>query len=106
MEFNENGFINKVAITCHTIVNIVLLLAYTLEWVKGNRTFGYFLIIIALTVLPLIAEWAVYSKDNGSQIIRHIMALTYSTLYVFAIFTTTSLLTFVYAIPMFIAITI
>ncbi len=106
MEFNENSFTNKVALTCHTIVNIVLFLAYTLEWVKGNRTFGYYLIIVALTIIPLIAEWIIYKRDSASPIIRHVMGFTYSTLYIFAIFTTTSLLTFVYAIPMFIAITI
>ncbi|MBR1929945.1 MAG: hypothetical protein IJ833_00510, partial [Lachnospiraceae bacterium] len=106
MNFNEKEFANRVALTCHTIVACVLLLAYMLEWLKGARTLGYILIVFLLTAVPVAAEWIIRSKNREGVIIRHVMAITYSILYIFAIFTTNSILTFVYAIPMFVAITI
>ena len=105
MKFNEKEYVNRVAITCHTIVAAVLLLAYIMEWIKGARTMGYMVIVFVFLALPVIFEWILHKKSPDNVYTRHIMALTYSTFYIFAIFTTNSMLTFVYAIPMFVAIT-
>ncbi len=106
MKFNEKSYTNRMAIICHTIVDVVLLLAYLLEWIKDSRSLGYTLIMAAFTIIPVVTEWIIWRKNPDSAVIRHVMASTYSVMYIFAIFTTNSILTFTYAIPMFIAITI
>ena len=106
MKYSEKAYINRMAITCHTIVDAVLFVAYLLEWVKGSRTLGYFLLMAAFFVIPVVIEWIIYRRNPDSMVVRHIMGFTYSAMYILAIFTTNSILTFTYAIPMFVAITI
>ena len=106
MEFSEKVFANRVAMVCHTIVACAMVLAYGVEWIKGARTLGYAMIVFVVMVGSVVAEWMVFHRDPENVWIRHIMAITYSSFYLFAIFTTNSLLAFVYAIPMYVAITI
>ncbi|MGN0168473.1 MAG: methyl-accepting chemotaxis protein [Acetatifactor sp.] len=104
MKFSEKLYVNKVAITGHTIIDTVLVLAYALEVVKGSRTLGYYAIFALLCVAPVVAEIVIYRKDSESSLIQHIISISYGILYLFAIFTTTSLLTCTYAFPMFMVI--
>lgn len=106
MKLTEKGYVNKIGIICHGVIDMVLLLAYLLELVKGSRTPGYFAVIAVMLVLPIVAEVVCYCKNKESMVIHHIMGVCYSTLYLFAIFTTNSQNTFVYAIPMYIVITL
>lgn len=104
MEYSEKSYINRVAITGHTIIDTVLVLAYALEMFKGSRTPGYFTVFALLCIVPVAAEIIIFRKDNESGAIKHIISISYGILYLFAIFTTTSLLTCTYAFPMFMVI--
>ena len=106
MKFSEKAYANKAAITGHTVIDVVLLAAYVIEWVKGARSGGYLLIIACFMILPLIAEWILYARDRESKVVRHIMGTTYSLFYIFAIFTTSSPVAFAYALPMYMVITL
>lgn len=100
----EMQVMNKAAVTCHTVIDIVLFAAYFLEVVKGSRTIGYFLLFSVLAIAPIVAEQIIYRMNPSSEVIRHIIGYSYSILYMFAIFTTNSVTTFVYAIPMYLTI--
>ena len=56
----EKSLINKVAILCHTVIVIVLMLAYALEVFKGSRTIGYYAVFSILAAVPVIIEWILY----------------------------------------------
>ncbi len=103
---SDKAYIHKVALRGHALIDAVLLLAYTVEWLKGSRTFGYYMVIAAFTVLPVVAEILVYCKNKENTIIRHFMGFSYSAMYIFIIFTTTSEYAFTYCIPMYILITL
>ena len=104
MNFSEKKYVNSTAIKGHTIIDTILFAAYLLEVLKGSRTIGYFAIFALLTVVPVVVEWLIYARNPESGAIKHIMGITYGILYFFVIFTTTSLLPFTYAFPMFIVI--
>ncbi len=104
MNFSERKYVNKTAIVGHTIIDSVLFLAYLLEVFKGSRTIGYFAIFAVLTAAPVVAEWMIYGRNPENGAIKHLIGISYGTLYLFVIFTTTSLLPFTYAFPMFIVI--
>lgn len=104
MNFSEKKYVNKTAIKGHTIIDSILFLAYLLEVMKGSRTIGYFAVFAVLTVVPVVVEWIIYARNPESDAIKHIIGITYGILYLFVIFTTTSLLPFTYAFPMFIVI--
>ena len=104
MNFSEKKYVNNTAIKGHTVIDSILFAAYLLEVLKGSRTIGYFAVFALLTVVPVVAEWMIYAKNPESGVIKHLMGITYGILYFFVIFTTTSLLPFTYAFPMFIVI--
>ncbi|MDE5589663.1 MAG: hypothetical protein K2J60_11090 [Acetatifactor sp.] len=102
--FSEKGHINKTALLGHTIIGVVLALAYALEFFKGSRTLGYYTVFALLCIVPVIVEQILYRKNPEDGKIQHIMGSCYGILYLFAIFTTNSLLTCMYAFPMFMVI--
>lgn len=102
--FSEKGHVNKTALLGHTIIGVVLALAYALEFFKGSRTLGYYTVFALLCIVPVIVEHILYRKDPEDGKIKHIMGVCYGILYLFAIFTTNSLLTCMYAFPMFMVI--
>ena len=102
--FSEKDHINYVATMGHTVVNTVLLLAYAVELIKGSRTPMYFTLFALLCVVPVVTEHILYRRNHEDGKIIHIIGDSYGALYLFAIFTSDSLLTFAYAFPMFLII--
>ena len=106
MGTNDTGYINKVAIGGHIALDTILLISYVVEFLKGSRTLSYFLVVAAFMIIPIAVELAIYSKKKDAASIRHILAITYGVFYLFAIFTTNSISTFVYILPFFILLTV
>lgn len=102
--FSEKGHVNRTALLGHTIIGAILFFAYALELFKGSRTVGYFTVFALLCVVPIAVEHILYRKNHEDEKIKHIMGICYGILYLFAIWTTNSLLTCMYAFPMFIVI--
>lgn len=101
MKFTEKSYINGVSSLCYTLINLTLAIAYVIEWMKGARTLGYALVILALSVLPTVTVWIAYKRNRNTRIIQHVMGVCYSAVYLFCIFTTHSETTFIYAFPMY-----
>lgn len=106
MKLSEKAYINRAALWCHTIISVVLSLAYLLELLKGSRTIGYTCVFAALCLVPIIVEWVLYKREPDSKAIMYVIGVCYSVLYVFAIFTANSVTNFVYAVPMFVVMTL
>ncbi len=101
MKFSEKEYVNRKAILGHIVVAAVLLTAYVLEFIKHSRTLGYTLISAVLFVAPVVIEGILFKKDSESVLIRHVMCVCYTVMYVFVIFTTHSVLPYVYIFPLF-----
>lgn len=106
MKLSEKAYVNKFAIMGHGIIDAILFVAYMLELLKGARSIGYFIVMVVFTVLPVLAEILIYVRNKESVVIRHVLAITYSIMYVFAIFTTNSILTFTYIFPILVVVTV
>lgn len=104
MKLSEKAYINRAAIMCHTIIDVVLTLAYMVELLKGARTLGYICIFLAICLVPVLVEWVLFKRDPDSGLIMHVIAVCYGILYAFAIFTANSITNFVYAVPMFVVL--
>ncbi|MBO4609294.1 MAG: hypothetical protein J5696_05410 [Lachnospiraceae bacterium] len=97
---------NKRLLQSATILCVLITLAYILEVVKGARTIGYTVAVIVLALGPQIAGWIVYSGNNASNLVKHIVAIGYAVMYCFVLFTTTNILVFTYVIPMLVILTL
>jgi len=106
MNFSEKKYVNRITTTCYTIINAVLLMAYVLELVKGQRTIGYFAIVLAFTVIPTALCWLFYKKNPNGDMCKHVMGYSYGAFYLFILFTSDGSMTYVYAFPMFMVITL
>lgn len=98
--FVETEFMNKRMLMGYGITALVLLLAYLVELVKGNRTPGYVAVFLAVLLIPFFAACLIYKKDKGSRILRMVAAIGYTIMYAFVLWTSVSVLSFVYIIPM------
>lgn len=97
---------NEVAMNCHCLVCSIMSVAYFLEFLKGDRTLLYVLVTIVLAMAPVAGEFISYKKMHDTKMIKHFVGIGYAILYTFVMFTTNNHFTFVYVIPMLIAITV
>ena len=104
MEYNEEYFAksaNKKAMLVWMLINIVLSVAYTIELLKGQRTMGYFIAFISMCWIPFFAGVAVLKiVGMGTKIYKDVIAVGYGIFYAFVMFTTNSVLTVMYILPL------
>ena len=105
-KMSDTARTNKIAILCHGVVDSILILSYLVEVIKGSRTILCFSIFALLAIVPVVIEIFMYRNNRDSRTIKTVLAWCYSTLYAFAIFTTHSMLTFTYIIPILLIITL
>lgn len=97
---------NTVAMNCHFLVCGIISIAYFVEFLKGDGTLLYVLATIILAMGPVVGEIICYKKQHDTKMIKHFVGIGYAFLYTFVMFTTNNHFTFVYVIPMLIAITV
>lgn len=97
---SEREFMNGRMLLGYGITAAVLFVAYLVELLKGNRTPVYVAVFSLLLLVPLVFSILAYRKDKESQLVRIIAAVGYSILYAFVLWTSFSILSFVYIIPM------
>lgn len=97
---------NTVAMNCHFLVCGIISIAYFVEFLKGDGTLLYVLATIILAMGPVVGEIICYKKQHDTKMIKHFVGTGYAILYTFVMFTTNNHFTFVYVIPMLIAITV
>ena len=98
--FVETEFMNNRMLLGYGITALVLLMAYLVELLKGNRTPGYIAVFFAVLLIPYIFTCLIYKKDKGSKTLRIVAAVGYTIMYAFVLWTSVSVLAFVYIIPM------
>lgn len=98
--FDEMEFMNGRMLIGYGITAGVLFAAYLVEWIKGNRTPGYVAVFSAFLLIPLALTFFLYRREKNSRAARIVAAAGYEILYAFVLWTSVSVLSFVYIIPM------
>lgn len=99
----DNLIKNKVSLVlkCQGIIYLVIVIAYILEYIKGNRSLGYTITYLAIVCIPyifIILVWK-YGKVTPIQVEKLIL-VSYSIFYAYTLFTTTSSLSWIYLFPL------
>lgn len=89
---------------CYGLISAVLFIAYMMELVKGNRTPGYILVFCVILLTPLCASIMLYQKNRESDLVRSVAVYGYGILSAFVLWTSVSVLSFTYIIPMLVAL--
>lgn len=105
-KMSDVALANRVLFGCYLLIDIVLDLAYLVEVVKGARDLGYYMVFLAISLIPLFLSFLLFRRNQESDQLRILISVGFAVLYTFVLFTTVSVLAFVYALPMLIAITV
>ncbi len=81
---------NGTSVIAYALMNIVLVICYLVEVIKGSRDIPYYIVFCALALIPLIACIVIYKKDHNSTVIPYLMTIGFTVLYLYIVFTTTS----------------
>ncbi len=89
-----------------TVLESIIFVAYLLEGVKGNRTWGYVAMVVLMIVVNIVLIWTAYKRNPASPVIKHLIALGFAVFYTFLLFTAANDLVFTYVIPMLIIVSL
>lgn len=100
MENGSAGRINKSVLVINYILDSFLLVGYIIEYLKGGRTLSFVVSFFCVMLIPLVIATVLLRKNNSDERIKYITLIGYFILYVFAVFTTTRTMVYVYILPM------
>ncbi|MBQ2669257.1 MAG: hypothetical protein IJG06_00575 [Clostridia bacterium] len=95
----ENKRVNRLMLVGWTAINIILVLSYMLEVVKGTRTIDYVFVFTLIASLPEIVAVVVYKNDNHSSALKDVIVACYMVMYTYVMITGNPLMVFTYISP-------
>ena len=102
----ERAVANKVAATCVTILDLIIVVAYWLEVIKGARTLIYVVMVTVLALVPIIPSWVAQTFNKSSYLTKHFVSIGFAVFYTYLLLTASNDLVFTYAIPMLLVVTL
>lgn len=93
---------NKTTLIGMFIFNILLSLAYLVEYIKGTRSIASYAIVVVLCIAPCILAELMYLKKKDAFPIRYILGIGFSLLYGYIMFTSTTDMAFCYVVVVFV----
>ncbi|MCR4687493.1 MAG: hypothetical protein K5659_07975 [Lachnospiraceae bacterium] len=97
---------NRINIIAVTIISSIIAVAYILEGVKHNRTWGYVSIVTAIVVILITTIWIMYAAIPASKLLRITASYGFAVLYAFVLFTANNNLVFTYIFTMLVVVTL
>lgn len=96
--------INAITLVAYSILTVILLFAYILEFVKGSRTLGYTLVFAIMDLVPYLAYLMIYRRNKTSYFLKYILSMGFSFLYAFVLITAAVPTTYVYVFMLFLVV--
>lgn len=104
--FTEKRITNRALLLAYNVMTLVLIVAYSIEVVKGLRTIPYVIGFSALLIVPDIIELIIQTRNPESELTTPILTMSFLVVYGFVLFTGNALQTYVYIFPMFVCFTL
>lgn len=102
---SERERTNRAVYICYLVEVTVIFLAYFLEVIKGNRSLAYFIAVAATIIIPATILFVALKRDAEWKYFHIVYIVGFGILYAYVLFTTTNQLTFTYAMPIMLALT-
>ena len=97
---------NRTALTGHTIEALIVVVFYACRFIRGERSLGYFLVITALALIPVILGQFFFLKDRETGMIKHTVGIGFAITYSFMVLTTEESNIYVLVIPMILLVSV
>lgn len=99
---NADASRNKTAMTGQFIMNQVLAIAYLVEVIKKTRNVDSYALLAATLIIPCVISLVLYLRKKEDRKIRYVIAVGFLMFYTYIMFTTTTDLTFCYALVVYV----
>ncbi|MBQ7775205.1 MAG: hypothetical protein IJ379_04710 [Lachnospiraceae bacterium] len=99
MREENYGLVNKKVLLCYGIISALFIVAYLIEFLKGERTLGYVLTFLGVLILGLAVCSYVFKKEPSSSKVKYAVAIMYLQFYLFTMLTSNTIMTFAYILP-------
>lgn len=90
---------NKVFMLCWNVVMAIIVIAYLLEVIKGERGILYFLVLMLIGLIPLIIADIKYKRDPGEGSLKYWAGYGYSVFYLAVLLTSDTEMSVIYIFP-------
>ena len=92
----ETRKVSRSLLTATSITQGVILLAYLMEVIKGERQLGYYLTLAAIILIPCVLAWILLNTRPDSTNCRYIGMVGFLAMYTMVLVTGDTAMTFVY----------
>ena len=97
---------NRTALTGHTIEALIVVVFYACRFIRGERSLGYFLVITALALIPVMLGQFFFFRDRETGMIKHTVGIGFAITYSFMVLTTEEANIYVLVIPMILLVSV
>ncbi len=96
--------VNRFVLLANWILDVIFILGYTQEFLKGAKTLSYLVIMLTIIIVPMVTASILYFKAKDSNFMKYITLTGYYILYIYVMFTAepNRPLVFVYIFPIII----
>ena len=91
---------NRMVLIMNIIVCCALTAGYFADYLKGRKTAVFVALFVLITAAQLVVNIIVYRKNNASDVFKFSGIAGYLVIYCFAMFSSDTYFTFIYAFPM------
>ncbi len=98
-KINLYGRQNQLALLGYSIICVIMLMSYGIEYTEGNRSLAYMVVFSALLVIPFIACLVMFIKDNTAPAMKYVFLVGYLLHYAHMMFTGSTTFVFAYILP-------
>ncbi|MCQ2082411.1 MAG: diguanylate cyclase [Lachnospiraceae bacterium] len=92
--------INRTLLISWLTIIVILLITYSLEVIKHERTFEYTLIFALVMIVPFSVVALLYNKNKEWEHLGYAVVIGYSFMYAFVLFTGATQMVFCYILPL------
>ena len=91
---------NRVAMYAHLIEVVIMDIMILAQAFRSGTGITSAVIISIIGIAPVIAEFITWSRNHENYAIKHLVPIGYAVFYTFALFTSSSIAMFTFALPM------
>ena len=97
--YTEKRVVNRGIFLAYSLISVVLLVAYTIELIKGSRNLPYIIVFVSIILIPAIINLVIQKRNPETNLTKYILSIGYMILYNFVLFTGNTTSTYVYIVP-------
>lgn len=97
---SEKRRLNRLMASLYASVSFLIIIAYTMEVVKGSRSISYLLTLITILLIPGVINLFVQTVNHESGNTVYILTAGYFVMYIYTLVTTHTEITFTYILPL------